>query len=701
MAVEENRWSDWYYVDGGDKSHSIKKKMEEAFTQDSRINQDFWYQAEIDTRFKVGNQAIYNEYYSHLPAHRRKNFYFNRILRAANMIGGYQRRNRKSIIAVPVEEQDQDQSDEITEAISFVSQYNNTNEVTSAAFETGAITTGFSLMQVWMDYTRDPESGDIMIDNVPFNGVLIDPYFKKKDLSDCNYIWRRQWLSNERIAALLPERRDEIMKMRANGNRDGRFQYMAEVYQYDQNNLLTYDEYFYRDHRETTFLIDTDTRQVKEWRGNDENLEEFQAAYPQIAARKAIVPTVRLAIAVDGEPMYDGPNPLEMDSYPFVGVFGYFEPSLPYIGDRMQGVVRNLRDAQFLYNRRKVIELDILESQITSGMKFKVDSLVDPEDIHLVGQGKHLAMKKNADMADVQQFQAPQIPPTMMALSEALGKEITEISGVNEELLGSAADDKAGILAQLRQGAGLTTLQGLFDQFDSSMKQLGKIYSELIQRNFSYGKMRAILGRNPSPLYNLAPEDRYFSQYDIRIEEGVSTTTQKQLQLVQLIHLRELGIPIPSAVILDAVTVQNKNELIEAVQAEEQANAQSQQVQMQQQMAMLQAQIDSLQARALADTGLGVERTARISENAELAVERRAKAIEDLSDAQLNRAKTLAELQNMDLDQIQKLLAMAEMLKPTQPAEGVEDAVRSPVLPQGQRIDDTPQLFDMGPGLSP
>ena len=35
---------------------------------------------------------------------------------------------------------------------------------------------------------------------------------------------------------------------------------------------------------------------------------------------------------------------------------------------------------------------------------------------------------------------------------------ITKISGVNEELLGSATDDKEGILSMLRQVAGLTNL---------------------------------------------------------------------------------------------------------------------------------------------------------------------------------------------------------------------------------------------------
>lgn len=681
MAVEENRWSDWYYVDGGDEEHSVRKMLDNAHQQDYRINQEWWYQAEIDTRFKVGNQAIYNEYFANMPSHRRRSFFFNRILRATNMICGRQRQNRKAIVAVPVEEQDQEQSDEITAAIAHVAAYNDSYEILSQAFESGAVTTGFGLMQVWMDYTRDPESGDPMLDNVPFNGVMIDPYFKKKDLSDCRYIWRRKWYSNQQAAQMLPERANEIMNMRPNGNRDGRFQYMAEVYQYDQNNLLTYDEYWYRCTRETTFLVDTETRQVKEWRGDDDGLEEFLKSFPQIAARKAIVPTVKLAVAVDGHPMYHGPNPLELDVYPFVGVFGYFEPSLPYIGDRMQGVVRNLRDAQFLYNRRKVIELDILESQINSGMKYKVDALVNPQDIFLVGQGKHLAMKGSSDMNDVQQLVPPPFNTAMLQISESLGREIMEISGVNEELLGSADDDKAGILAQLRQGAGLTTLQGLFDSFDNSTKQLGKIYSEIIQRNFSFGKMQSILGREPSPVYRLKPEDRYFSQYDIRIEEGFDTATQRQMQMAQLLQLREIGVPVPSGVLVQAATLQNKNDLVQAIQAEEQAQSQAQQMEMQKQMALLQAQIENMEAKSLADTGLGIERASRLQENQLLAEERRTQAIENIEAAKLDKVRAIKEIEQMDLAKIQQLLALVQLM--------------------GQSVDEKAESITPGLGAQP
>ena len=159
--------------------------------------------------------------------------------------------------------------------------------------------------------------------------------------------------------------------------------------------------------------------------------------------------------------MYNGPNPLGVDRYPFVPVWAYYEPQIPYFPWRVQGIVRGIRDAQYLYNRRRIIELDILESQVTSGFIYKENALVNPKDVFLQGQGRGLAIKSEASLADVQKIDPPQVPPSMIQLSELLGQELSQISGVNEELLGSAVDDKAGVLGMLRQGAGLTTLQVL------------------------------------------------------------------------------------------------------------------------------------------------------------------------------------------------------------------------------------------------
>ena len=688
MVLTRNVSNEQYYSQSDD-DQSVHALMDETYAQAITINQSFWSEADIDTRFKVGDQSVFDDYYGNLPSARKKSFYFNRIRRICNLITGFQRRNRKSTITVPVEHNDDKSSSQWSKILYHTMREANCDENVSEAFEHGGVTTGMSLLNTWIDYNKDPESGDIRVDHVPYNSFLIDPYFRKKDLSDCNFIWRRQWLSKDAIKAIVPEDKREFVEgLQARGNRDGKFQFMSEAYNYGMYNLLSYDEYWYKDMRPAQFLVDTEMGLTREWNGSDEDMEAFLNAYPQLAIKETLVPTVKLIVVVDGHTVYNGKNPLGIDRYPFVPFIGYYEPNIPYFPWRVQGVVRNLRDAQFLYNRRKVIELDILESQVNSGFKYKPTSMVNPRDIYLEGQGKGIALKQEADMNDVQEIQPAAIPASMLQLSEILGKEMQEISGVNEELLGSADDDKAGILSMLRQGAGLTTLQVLFDQLDASQKLLGEIFVELVQKNYTEGKIGRILGEEPVPEF----KTKSFLSYDVRVEEGINTASQRQAQFAQLIHLRELGLPIPTKTILNAATLQDKEELLKDIAEQEQQAAQAEQAQMQQQMAVLQAQVEDLQAKAAANYGLGIERASGQNENAELAVERRAKAIEDISDARLNRAKTLTELQNIDITRIQQLLDIALALQATEgDAALAEEAVSDGVTPQGQRSAVTQQ----------
>lgn len=648
--------SDTYYVDN---DNNILKLMDYTYAKNITINTSFWSEADIDTRFKIGDQTLMNDIYGNLPAFRRRQFNFNRIRRVLNMISGYQRQHRKSTVCTPIDPKDQQTSDQFTKMLYSVNNQDNVLHTISEAFE-GAITTGMNLLNVWVDYRNDPVNGDLRVENTAYSGYLIDPFFKRMDLSDCNNIWTRKYLSRNQVKALLPGREDDIGGMTGYGNRDGKFQYMPESYNYSIQDLLIYDEFWYLDSRRQKLLVDPLTGETKEWTGNEDDLMEFKRFYPNIVILEHEIPTVKLAIVVQGKVMYHGPNPLGIDRYNFVPVWAYYESQSPDYPWRIQGVTRGLRDAQYLYNRRRIIELDILESQMTSGFIYKENALVNPKDVFLQGQGRGLALKAEASVADVVPIQAPQVPASMIQLSELLGKEISEISGVNEELLGSAQDDKAGILGMLRQGAGLTTLQILFDNLDFAQKQLGDIQIQLMQQNFTPGKVQRMINEEPSPQFY----SRAFSKYDCAVEEGLNTATQKQLQFAQLLNMRELGVPVPINLLIEGSTLQNKQELIKAIQQEEQQQAQQAQQQQQVQMEVLKAQIQDLKAKAMANEGLGVERASRIQENQALAVERRASAHRDEDLGMLDRVKAAKELTTIDLEHLKRAVEILQALAP-------------------------------------
>jgi hypothetical protein len=648
----------------------ILQRMETAYLDAVTPNQQFWSEAAIDTRFYAGDQTVWNEYYGNSRISNNRQFNFNLIRRNVEMVSGRQRQNRKSTIVVPVANADDHTADQFTKILLWQANQENTLELISDSF-TGALITGLNLLQVWMDYRDDPISGDIRISNCSFNTFVIDPYFKQQDLSDCRFLWKRSYLGKPEVASLLPEHADKIMGMDSVGNRDGKFQYMPETYNYNMNNLLIYDEFYYRDYREQKLLVDERTGATMEWQGTDEELKMFQFASPGVSVVNQIVPTVKMAVVVQGQVMYDGPNPLGIDDYPFVPVLAYYTPELPYLQFRIQGMVRCLRDSQYIYNRRKIIELDILESQINSGWIAKENSVIDPKELYKTGQGQVVWRKSDSMPEDLQRLQAAAIDPSMFQASKDQADLIQQISGVNEELLGSATDDKAGVLSMLRQGAGLTTLQRLFDQLDFSQKLLGRIMIKLIQANFTPGKVAMILGEQPSERFF----NKNFGKYDAVVEEGFNTSTQRQMQFAQLLNLREVGVPIPSEILVQSATVQDKQQLVQMIQQQEQQQQQMQQAQSQSQMMEQEATLQMAQARAQADAATAAERYSRIEENRALAFERIAEANRDEEQAFLNNVKARKELQDMDLNQYERLTALAHQIKAQEQQEFAQTAV--------------------------
>jgi hypothetical protein len=662
----QTRFNENFYRDSGDSS--ILQRMEQAYTNNSQANQSYWLEGTKDLRMKSSDQSIWGELYSNLPSFQRKQFNFNRIRRIINMVTGHQRRNRKSTVVMPIEGADEHTADQFSSLMTWVADTTNMYHTLSGAFE-GALTTGMNLLSLWMDYRNDPLNGDVRIDNLSYNGFMIDQFFTKQDLSDCNFIWTRKYLSRVQASSLFPARKDEIEGM-SGGQKDDKFDFLPENFNIRNPDLLSYDEFWYLDYRKQKVVVDTESGDMIEWTGPKENLDLFIRRFPQLKVKNIDKKTVKLAVVIAGNVMYDGPNPYNIDSYPFVPVLGYFEPDMPYYEYKIQGMVRSLRDAQFLYNRRKVIELDILESQINSGVKVLEDSLVDDNDAFMTGQGRALFIKKDAPqgMDSVQPIPPPGVPSSMIQLSQMLGEEIQQISGVNEELLGSADDDKAGILSMLRQGAGLTTLQKLFDQLDLSQKLIGEKVISLIQGNFMPGKVQRIIAEQPSDqFYNKA-----FQKFDAVVTEGMLTETQQKMQFVQYMQLQQAGLPIPSELLIEVAPVVQKKELKEAVLKQEQQAAEAQQRQQQLELAQIQANINLTEARATADTGLGIERISRVEENKALAVERRMEAIKDLSQSELNEIKTIKELQGINLDQIQQALSIIEALKARQVGKAEE-----------------------------
>lgn len=651
------------YIDPTDVKAKDLKQMQDWFYQSNYTgNSALWMQGAIDKRFKVGDQSLYNAMYGQ-NYNQSQRFFFNLIRRHINMICGYQRKNRKSTITIPINENDDSLADDYNKVMKWCDDRDGFQEYLSQTFE-GSCDTGMTLLHLYPDFTLDPISGDLFTDCVSYNNFLIDQNFRKQDLTDCNGIWRRRWTSKEGAKLLLPGYSKEIDKMKTGGMKDGRFPLQAELQNISINNLFTYDEFYYRDSREANIVLDPKSGEAVEWEEDEQDedgmMERTLAQQPWLVTKKVQVPTVKLVISLGGKVVYHGKNLLSIDAYPFVPSLCYHEPDIQSYAWRCMGVIRNLRDPQFLYNMRKVIELQILQSSLNAGWIYPVDVVTDPKAFRQTsgGDGFLIPLKTGHLPSEIQRIEPVAIPQSLLELSASLSEDITKISGVNEELLGSATDDKSGILSMLRQGAGLTTLQTIFDKLDYTQRLYGKIRLQAIRKNFSKGKIRNILGHEADPRFFTS----HSQKYGIAVEEGNYSTSQRQMELQQLLHFKELGIGIADKSIIRAAFITNKKQVIEDMQEQNQQQAQQQQAQAQQQQKIDESKIMSELSKSKLNMAAASEKIANINQI-------QSKSEHEKTEADLNLVKIMIELEDMDFANFKNSWEMAQAIKATNEQE--------------------------------
>lgn len=666
------------YIDPTDSSARDMKQMKDWFYNTNYpSNSALWMQGAIDKRFKVGDQSLYNANYgSSSNLQQAYRFFFNLVRRHINMICGYQRKNRKSTITIPLSDGDDALADDYNKVLRWTEDRDGFQEYLSQAFE-GSCDTGMTLLHLYPDYTLDPISGDLFTDCVSYNNFLIDSYFRKQDLTDCSGIWRRRWVSKVGANSLLPGYSKEIDKMRPAGMKDGRFPLQAELNGIATSNLYIYDEFYYRTTREATIVLDPMSGEAVEWeedeQGQDDEMEMTLAQQPWLVVKKVQVPTVKLCISIGDKIVYNGANLLGIDAFPFVPSLCYHEPDIQSYAWRCMGVIRNLRDAQFLYNMRKVIELEILQSQVNSGFIYPVDAVVDVKSLRQTGQGFLIPLKAGHLPNEIQRIEPAALPSSLLELSASLSEDITKISGVNEELLGAATDDKSGILSMLRQGAGLTTLQTIFDKLDYTQRLYGKIRLPAIRKKFSKGKIRNILGHDPDPRFFTS----HSQKYGIAVEEGNYSASQRQMELQQLLHFKELGMGIADKSILRAAFITNKKQVIQDMEEQAKQQQEAQQAESQMKEKELNAKIMSLYSKSKVDLAREQDLMASAQERVAQIDDIEASAEHKQMESDLNLVKLAMELEDVQFNQLKSAFDLAQAMKMANKSQQEQEAIAS------------------------
>lgn len=645
-------------------SAEVKRQRDRNYNDCINVLQTQWWQADMNQRCAMGDQEIWGLLFPGVSTYKRKIFNFNIVQPIVQAITGHQRQSRKSTIVIPISrnthENAQKTADQMTKTLFHILGQTGVYQTYSDAFEQGAVIQGMGWLSHYIDRTQDPISGDVRVKYIDMKSCLWDPFFRDHSASDMRFFEHRQFFGQEEAATLYPDFADAILSLPKGGYRDDRFYYMPEVYQIQQTDLIAFDEYWYKSSREATFLVDIKTEEVKEFDGPKEDLDKIMHFFKkELRVIKQPKPTVRRSIILNDRVLIDEPDPNKIDRYPYVPVLSYFTADTPYYSSKFRSPVSDLRDVAYLFNRLKVANLDILEAQ-QQGIKVKAGALITPEDGLNKGHGRMLVVAKGASMDDVQTMSIVPPSPVMLQMEDMLKEIAHNVVGVDPSAMGLDVDDKAGIITMMRAAATARNLQRLFDQFDEAQRVSGDIIIAMVQENYTFGKIRQITGEEPTEEF----DDKAFFKYGSKVIQGVLTETQQQLELAQLLGLQErVGEIFPMEEIIEVMTIQNKDRIIEKMQkANEQKNKQQEAMH---KLQLEQMQIDNMAklSYARSQDGLSQERVAKITTDRAIAEDKLSRAHQEDTHALLNMIKTLKELQGMDLNNLMTQVQVLNAVK--------------------------------------
>lgn len=600
---------------------NVRQWLDNLYGKFQPIEQSRWNQSNIDTLFYAGSQTFINRYFNFTPSVGYQNFYFNLLQQPVNMVTGYQRQHRKNISYVETEGADPQTTDQYTRLTTHVNNQNGFHEVFSRACEQACIT-GMVLLQPYLDFQGDdPAQGELKWKLWEYNSFLIDPYFRNFDASDAQFVWTQEYISKKEAEFRFPDKLENIAPMAGTPQRYGSFYFLPENYNMARNDLMVLSYVWYKWKRKKKRLYSRQRNQFFDFAGGDQQSFMLLQAIPDLEVVEVEVPTWKLAVVLNDQLMFQGDNPLGFDDCPFVPVFWNYEPHINYYDLRCRGLVRTMRDSNYLLNRRIIINHDISEATINAGWKRKIGAVANEDNLKKSGQGWDIIVNEGYELTDVEKIIPSAVPESDMALADQLRSLIFGTSGVDLENWSAQNDKNASSLTtMIKQAANLMVLQKYFDQWDYALKICGDLALKIELNNWNAEKVALYLGEEPSPYFY----SKVFSKYKVLVEESDLTPTQQNLQAQQRLEINQaFGREVfPPSMIVPFMNITGKAQAIQFLQQQEQQAAAVQEQAQTIQHAFEEAKLKELYSKAVSNIAMARERSSRSDSNVGLLEER-------------------------------------------------------------------------------
>lgn len=500
----------------------------------------FLENAEKCLSFYRGDQWTDGEVESFKKAERTP-YIYNKIATSVDLLDG---RIRDSHFRASIESRSSNGKEDAYDNTKILDFIQEKTEFRSCLIDAtcSAIRTGLSLIEIFWDYSNDPY-GELSFRNVDFREFMIDPTFSSLDLSDCQYLVRRNFWTVEEILCEYPNLKERDLRkayVRKNFVRDAvkkkYFNWVYNIVAEIQRNKIVVDTAWIREGVTQKFVVHDKSGTFSEWTEDRGDIDEYLLENEGSRKLERRVPGVVKYVFVNGVMVHKenaSPNLLSM---PFVAIPGIFTRSEDLMCNRFQPVMLKTISPQRAMNQLITNVMSIASMQTNSGY-FYADGMVSDANSLLSG-GPGRLIKVNTAGGGIQDsvmpIVAPPLDPSLVQFFQTLEALIS--TALSSDALGGepSSGNESALMLGMRRESAASSFNFLMDNYRSA--QIYLAWKSLdFMKTISLHRIRGIIGKDPSSSL-LSP----VSRRDITISDIAISDTQRQLHFKQILEFSEI-----------------------------------------------------------------------------------------------------------------------------------------------------------------
>lgn len=481
-----------------------------------------------DFAFRDGHQWTPEEKAA-LDDTQQADIVFNRTAVIISSVSGSEINNRTEVRFIPREIGDAKPNEVLTAGAEWFRDEGNAEDEDSAAFD-DMLVCGIGFTETYLDFEED-EDGAPRTQRIDPREMGWDFQATRKGLSNATCIFRVRKIPMQEARDMWPDAKvDEISAgwIDVDKTNESLVNDIPDDNDYNRNNPASgfnpntaiVVQCQYRERQTMVEYLDPETGSTKTM--TTEQWKRVEEMLPGIPNRKVSRYVWKQAFL--GNVMLGESQPCEVRPT-FTPITGRYDSK----DQRWYGLLRSMKDPQKFANKWLSLTLHIIKNNAKGGVLIEEGAVSDMSAFaESWAASDSVTFVKDGRMQSLTPKPGPQMPASLMQLTEYAVSAIRDVSGVSLELMGLREAQQSGVLEYQRRQSSMTTLAFYFDSLRYYRKRQGDVILWFLTKWIApTGRLVRIVKDGLQEYVPLATDDDT-RKYDVIVDDSPQAPNEKE-----------------------------------------------------------------------------------------------------------------------------------------------------------------------------